>query len=113
MNLIDQIHRLQRIHQLIRRKATGPPHDFSSRLGISNRQLYRLLDELKSYGLPIEYCRTRQSYYYSREVEFEISFEIRDNNHRKIFGGRKMEKINFDFFHSLTRYGSKRNYLES
>ena len=61
MNLIDQIYRLQRINQLIRMKATGPPCQFSNRLGISERQLYRLLDELKSYGLPIEYSRACQS----------------------------------------------------
>lgn len=98
MNLIDQIYRLQRIHQLIRRKATGPPCQFSEKLGISERQLYRLLDELKSYGLPIEYCRTRQSYYYCREVEFEISFAIREEGRGRVFGGKRRNKINFDIF---------------
>ena len=87
MNLIDQIYRLKRIHHLIRRKATGPPCQFSEKLGISDRQLYRLLDELKSYGLPIEYCRHRQSYYYSHEVEVEISFEIREEGGGRVFGG--------------------------
>ena len=101
MNLIDQIHRIQRIHQLIHMKATGPPHQFSSRLGISDRQLYRLLDELKSYGLPIKYCRTRQSYYYSREVEFEVSFMVQEKGRSRIFGG-KQSIINIleDFSHT-------------
>lgn len=99
MNIIDQIHRLKRIHQLIRRKATGTPHQLSEKLGISDRQLYRLLDELKSYGLPIEYCRIRQSYYYSREVEFEISFEIREKGRGKIFGGKGFNN-NFQYYFS-------------
>lgn len=101
MNLIDQIHRYQRIHQLIRMKATGPPSRFSSRLGISERQLYRLLDELKSYDLPIEYCRTRQSYYYSREVELEVSFVIRKPDQEKVFGGKQfISKFNIYFNHT-------------
>ncbi len=98
MNLIDQIHRYQRIHQLIRMKATGPPCQFSDRLGISDRQLYRLLDELKSYGLPIKYCRIRQSYYYSREVEFEVSFIIREAGKHSVFGGKRATRLNFDIF---------------
>ncbi|HLT94843.1 MAG TPA: hypothetical protein VKZ56_09800 [Membranihabitans sp.] len=88
MNLIDQIFRLKRIHHLITTKSTGPPCAFSRKLGISNRQLFRLLDELKTYGLPIEYCRHRQSYFYAHEVKVDISFEIIENGRSRIFGGK-------------------------
>ena len=88
MNLIDQIYRLQRIHHLIRRKGTGPPPEFSRKLGISTRQLFRLLEEMKSYGLPIKYHRGRQSYYYSREVDLDISFEIREKERSQVWGGK-------------------------
>ncbi len=89
MSIIDQIYRIERVHQLIRRKSTGPPHEFSARLGISDRQLYRILDELKSIGLPIEYCRTRRSYIYSHEVDLEVSFKILDQRKKTVYGGRK------------------------
>ncbi len=88
MNLIDQIFRLKRIHHFITTKSTGPPCAFSRKLGISNRQLFRLLDELKTYGLPIEYCRHRQSYFYAREVKVDISFEIKENGRSRVFGGK-------------------------
>ncbi len=89
MNLVEQIYRLERIDRLIRRKGTGPPDAFSRKLGISPRQLFRLLDELKSYGLPIKYSRERQTYYYIREVDFNITFEIRDKDCRKVLGGKR------------------------
>ena len=98
MNLIDQIYRLQRINQLIRMKATGPPCQFSDRLGISERQLYRLLDELKSYGLPIEYSRAGQSYYYSRKVDFEVSFKVREKGKSRIYGGKGSLENNLELF---------------
>jgi predicted DNA-binding transcriptional regulator YafY len=75
MSGMKYISRLERIDQLIRQERTGNAPAFANRLEISVRQLYNLIDELKDLGLPIEYCRTRQTFYY--RVHCRIIFEIR------------------------------------
>ena len=75
MSGFKYISRLERIDQLIRQERTGNAPAFARRLEISVRQLYNLIEELKDLGLPIEYCRTRQTFYY--RVHCRIIFEIR------------------------------------
>jgi predicted DNA-binding transcriptional regulator YafY len=75
MSGLKYISRLERIDQLIRQERTGNAPAFANRLEISVRQLYNLIEELKDLGLPIEYCRTRQTFYY--RVHCRIIFEIR------------------------------------
>ncbi|MGK0489778.1 MAG: hypothetical protein ACJAXB_002979, partial [Candidatus Endobugula sp.] len=41
--MLKQAERIQRIHELIKRKAPGVPKERASRLGISKRQLHKLL----------------------------------------------------------------------
>ena len=64
MGLIETLDRLQRIDDLLTRKATGNPKSFADKLGISKRRLYVMLEELREYGLKIEYSKERQTYYY-------------------------------------------------
>jgi len=78
MSGLKYISRLERIDQFIRQERTGNAPVFAARLEISVRQLYNLIDELKCLGLPIEYCRTRQTYYY--KYRCRIIFEIRIND---------------------------------
>jgi hypothetical protein len=75
MSGLKYISRLERIDQFIRQERTGNAPAFANRLAISVRQLYNLIDELKDLGLPVEYCRTRQTYYY--RYHCRIVFEIR------------------------------------
>ena len=75
MSTMKYVARMERIDQLIRQEMTGKATNFAERLHISVRQLYNLIDELKDMGLPIAYCRTRQTYYY--KVPCRIVFEVR------------------------------------
>lgn len=75
MSTMKYVARMERIDQLIRQEMTGSATDFAGRLNISVRQLYNLMDELKDLGLPIAYCRIRQTYYY--RVPCRIVFEVR------------------------------------
>lgn len=60
---------VERINDLICTKSTGTPRQMAQRLGLSERAWYYLLDQLRNdYGLPIAYCRFRQSYYYTDDV---------------------------------------------
>ena len=72
MTFQEKLQLLQRLHHLIRRKATGSPLELTRRLSVSRAALFRYLDILKSFGAPVYYCSDRQSYCY--EHEFELIF---------------------------------------
>lgn len=91
---MEQMERLERLHHLIRRKATGRPEELAEKLGVSRRTVFKLLEVLKELGAPVEYCGHRQSYYYDAEVKFRFEFIVRKENETKIKGGQ----IIADFF---------------
>ena len=72
MLLFETIDRMQRIHQLIKREATGPADEFAGRFKLKRRQLYYLLDEFRDYGAEIRYSRIRNTYYYDNDFEVKV-----------------------------------------
>ncbi|SIO41646.1 HTH domain-containing protein [Chitinophaga niabensis] len=70
----DTLQRLERIDRLIQTKATGTPTKLASRIGISERCVYKYLNLMKDFGAPIKFDNGRQSYYYDEEGYFKISF---------------------------------------
>ena len=90
MTFIEQIKALERLHELIRRKATGTPEQLAERFEVSIGTIKNLLRILKEKDLPICYCRERQTYYYEYEVEIVI-FQIKTKEDlRKIQGGENI-----------------------
>jgi predicted DNA-binding transcriptional regulator YafY len=87
MSGLKYISRLERIDQFIRQERTGNAPEFAARLEISVRQLYNLIEELKDLGLPIEYCRTRQTFFY--RTQCRIIFEIRVSEMERASGKSK------------------------
>lgn len=71
MNFSEKLSTMERLHCLIRRKGTGRPKELARRLNISERCLYHLLNEMKAMGAPIYYNKSRRSYCYEYEIEFE------------------------------------------
>ncbi len=65
---------LLQLDQFIRQKGTGSPPEFARKMGISERSLYEYLKVLKDLGAPIKWSRQDQSYYYSIDGQFYISF---------------------------------------
>jgi predicted DNA-binding transcriptional regulator YafY len=63
---------MHRIHQLIKREATGSADEFAGRFKLKKRQLYYLLDEFKDYGAEIRYSRIRNTYYYDNDFEVKV-----------------------------------------
>lgn len=51
---------------LISRKATGSPKDFSKKLGFSKRTLMGYIQAMKHLGFPIEYDKKREAYFYKQ-----------------------------------------------
>ncbi len=76
MTTIKQLDRLKKIHQYIKVCNTGSPNEFAYKLGISESQLYNVLDDLKIKGFPISYSRKIKSYIYEENCELEMNFSV-------------------------------------
>ena len=74
MNLKERLERIARLDQLIRLKATGKPADLAKRLGISERSVYELLNEMRHLGAQIEFNAGLNSYCYVQNVRFQYGF---------------------------------------
>ncbi len=77
MKLIEQIERINRLHELITHRRTGRPQDLAKRLGLSTSMIYKVIEELKNKGVPIEYSRQLQTYYYSCRYLMNIRINFR------------------------------------
>lgn len=76
--IFKQLNRLQQIDQLIRQQRTGNAEEFAGKLGVSRRQIYYWLEELREMGLEIEYSRELQSYVYAKTYKIDITFRIHE-----------------------------------
>jgi len=70
--------RLQKMNNLIRRKATGTPAEFARKLGISKSNLSLYLEYFREKGIQVIYDKERQSYCYDMEgkVHYQCGFTI-------------------------------------
>ena len=100
MTFMEQIQALERLHELIKRKATGTPEQLAERFDVSLGTINNFIKTLRNKDLPIAYCRERQTYYYEYEVDM-IVFQIKTKEDlRKIQGG----EINFNFFSPMQNF---------
>jgi len=74
---------IERVDQLIRRKATGSPEALAEKLNVSRRCVYDIINVMKRMDAPILYNASRKSYYYSHKCNLMIGFV--DSN--KVRGG--------------------------
>ncbi|MCW5911483.1 MAG: hypothetical protein KIT62_10430 [Cyclobacteriaceae bacterium] len=89
MSLID-FERLERMHDLICRRATGTPDTFSEKLGISKSMLMVNLAQLKERGGPIRYDLLSQTYYYTRPCRLVFGYEIDKDVMGQVKGGENI-----------------------
>jgi len=74
-HLVDLV-KLDRLDNLIRRKATGKPEDLAKRLGLSRSTLFEIISYLRGeMNAPIVYNRYNSSYEYSYPPKFYLGFE--------------------------------------
>lgn len=72
MNFTDHLSLIKRLHDLIRRKATGSPEELADRLNISRASLYRYINDLKSLGAPIKYNKERRCFGYEEPFDLKL-----------------------------------------
>lgn len=90
MKLFMYIDRVNRLHELIKRKSTGKPETLAKKLNLSVSRVYQIIEELKLMQVPIAYSRTMQSYYYTNEYEVLIDVQLRpleEKDHYHTSGG--------------------------
>ncbi len=90
MKLLEQIERINRLHELIKHKRTGTPEQLAKRLNLSTSMIYKLMEELKFKEVPIEYSRQLRTYYYSSQYLMRIQMDFRlldEDELRKYEGG--------------------------
>ena len=90
MKLLEQIERINRLHDLIRHRRTGTPQQLAKRLNLSTSMVYKLMEELKLREAPIEYSRQLGTYYYSSAYLMKIYIDFRplgDDEERRYSGG--------------------------
>ncbi|KWW28188.1 MAG: hypothetical protein AUK63_2014 [bacterium P3] len=77
--VFEHLDLVARFHALVMSRTTGTPEAFALKLGISRSSLYNLIEEIKSYGIDIEYSRTRQTFHYVYPDCVEIRLLIRQH----------------------------------
>jgi predicted DNA-binding transcriptional regulator YafY len=88
--LFKQLGRLEVIIHLINTGKTGTPEEFAGKIGISQSHLYRVIDELRLYGIPVVYSRSRKTYWYDDKGELKLSSSLQridQNGSVKIIAG--------------------------
>ena len=63
MELKNEIHRLNRLHRLIKMCNTGSPDELAHKLHISKRHLYNVLDNLRALDARIDYTHSDYTFY--------------------------------------------------
>jgi predicted DNA-binding transcriptional regulator YafY len=57
MNFAERVEYNKRLDGLIRRKSTGTPEELAARLKKSRASIYNHIDDLRSLGAEIAYCK--------------------------------------------------------
>jgi biotin operon repressor len=92
MKALEQLERLQRIHDLIKAERTGCPDEFANSMHISRRQLYEYIQVIKDLGVGVKYSKGRNTFYLCNGHELDIACSI------KLVSKYEATKINGGFF---------------
>lgn len=79
MPAIKYINRLKTIDRLIQLKMTGSPKELAIKLEISERQVFRYIENLQELGGKIEFDKLLNSYVYSTEIELLMTYRKKNN----------------------------------
>jgi predicted DNA-binding transcriptional regulator YafY len=77
MKTLKQLERLRKAHGLIKQSNTGTPAEFSKRLHVSERELYRILEYLKELDAKILFSRTSNTYYYVDDFDLFVNVSVK------------------------------------
>lgn|SRR5690606_37078640 len=90
MKNLKNLERLQQLHQRIVQENTGTPKELANFMNISERSLYKLIEQLKDLTAPICYNRISNTYFYNGDFELQISISVTalsNDEVIQVFGG--------------------------
>ncbi|SFW42012.1 hypothetical protein SAMN02927921_01596 [Sinomicrobium oceani] len=90
MNNLKNLERLQQLHRLIVKEATGSPPQLARLMQISERKVYQLIEQLKDIEAPVSYSRAHKTYFYEDDFDLQVTVSVtvlKDNELTEIFGG--------------------------
>ncbi|WP_159467133.1 HTH domain-containing protein [Dyadobacter sp. 3J3] len=88
MNLTKYFERFERLHRLIGKKATGSPVELADIMNLSERAVFDYIKAMREMGAPISFCHNRRTYFYEREVQFNMGFrELNEEEKNRVDGG--------------------------
>ncbi len=99
MKTLKQLERLSKAHKLIKQGNTGSPTEFSSRLHISERELYRMLEYLREMDAQISFSRSSNSYFYTDDFDLLVNVSVQALVNQElitIYAGSTILKVNFE-----------------
>jgi hypothetical protein len=91
------------MNRLIKEEKTETPEEFATRLGVSSSHRYRCIDEIKELGAPINFSRSRKTYYCEIDFEMKVSYSIQlitEQTAKKVIGGISLKNASLLFFES-------------
>jgi len=103
MKAFEQLERLKRMNRLIKDEMTGTPEEFAALLGVCPSHLYRCIEEIKELGAPINFSRSRRTYYYEYEFDLKVSYSIQlisKEIAKNVSGGFSLNNASLLFFES-------------
>jgi len=77
MKTLKQIERLRKVNKLIKQQNTGNPAEFASRLHVSERELYRLIEYLKEMDATISFSRHSNTYFYKEDFDLLVNISVK------------------------------------
>lgn len=110
MNTLKQIEQLRKIHGLIKLESTGSPKMMAKKMRVSERQLYNLIDQLRTMDAPIRFDRRANTYFYAGDFELLVNISVKviqGDQVLQIYAGEKEKP----FSASLQGLCSRENYL--
>jgi predicted DNA-binding transcriptional regulator YafY len=78
MKMLYQLDLFNRLHDLVKRKATGSLDTLAEKFGVGRSTMSRYIDEFKQeFEPPLAYDRLGHTYYYTEPFEIKIWVEIK------------------------------------
>lgn len=75
MPAIQYTNRFKKINQLINQKTTGNPKELAIKLKISERQVFRYIDNLQALGGKIVFNKFINSYEYTADIKLLVKMQ--------------------------------------
>lgn len=67
MSLHNYIDRIKKIDEHIRAEATGNMEILAQKIGLSIPGAYKFVKEMRDIGIPVQYSKTKNRFYYAQE----------------------------------------------